>query len=93
VPVLHCTDDSQQTVEKGQSLPGRTSGRSRHLRYDSGSATAEHSPGFYGAPENLLAVNTLAASDRLAPLDFTPLANATREGHQSDENRSGGWRA
>jgi len=51
----------------------------------SGSATAEHPPGFYGAPENLLAVNTLAVSDRLAPLDFTPLANAAREIYRRSE--------
>ena len=36
-------------------------------------ATADHPPGFYGPPEGLLAVNTLAPADRLAPLDFTPL--------------------
>ena len=39
-----------------------------------GRATADHPPGFYGPPEGLLAVNTLAAGDRLAPLDFAPLA-------------------
>ncbi len=32
---------------------------------------AEHPPGFYGPPESLLAVNTLAPHDRLAPLDFS----------------------
>jgi hypothetical protein len=36
-------------------------------------ATADHPPGFYGPPEGLLAVNTLAPADRLAPLDFAPL--------------------
>ena len=41
----------------------------------SGSATAEHPPGFYGPPEGLVAVNTLAAGDRLAPLDFSPLTH------------------
>jgi hypothetical protein len=51
----------------------------------SGSATADHPPGFYGPPESLLAVNTLAAADRLAPLDFTPLANATREVYRTSE--------
>ncbi|HEX3504898.1 MAG TPA: DUF4159 domain-containing protein [Xanthobacteraceae bacterium] len=51
----------------------------------SGSATAEHPPGFYGPPESLLAVNTLAANDRLAPLDFSPLANATREIYRTIE--------
>ena len=36
-------------------------------------ADADHPPGFYGPPEGLVAVNTLAPSDRPAPLDFTPL--------------------
>ncbi|MGA2566160.1 MAG: DUF4159 domain-containing protein [Pseudolabrys sp.] len=36
-------------------------------------ANADHPPGFYGPPEGLLAVNTLAPSDRPAPLDFSPL--------------------
>lgn len=36
-------------------------------------ASADHPPGFYGPPEGLIAVNTLAASDRLAPLDLGPL--------------------
>jgi hypothetical protein len=39
-----------------------------------GRATADHPPGFYGPPEGLLAVNTLAAADRLAPIDFSPLS-------------------
>ena len=39
-----------------------------------GRATADHPPGFYGPPEALLAVNTLAAGDRLAPIDLSPLA-------------------
>jgi len=51
----------------------------------SGSATAEHPPGFYGPPESLLAVNTLAPSDRLTPLDFTPLTHATREIYRRSE--------
>ena len=51
----------------------------------SGSATAEHPPGFYGPPESLLAVNTLAAADRLAPLDFSPLVNASREIYRTSE--------
>jgi hypothetical protein len=51
----------------------------------SGSATADHPPGFYGAPESLLAVNTLAATDRLAPLDFSPLVNASREVYRTSE--------
>ena len=32
-----------------------------------GRATFDHPPGFYGPPEGLLAVNTLAPADRLAP--------------------------
>jgi hypothetical protein len=51
----------------------------------SGSATADHPPGFYGAPDSLFAVNTLAATDRPAPLDFTPLANASREIYRISE--------
>jgi Domain of unknown function (DUF4159)/Aerotolerance regulator N-terminal len=50
-----------------------------------GSATAEHPPGFYGPPENLLAVNTLSASDRLAPLDFSALAHASHEIYRKTE--------
>jgi hypothetical protein len=38
-----------------------------------GRATADNPPGFYGPPEGLVAVNTLAPSDRLAPVDFRPL--------------------
>jgi hypothetical protein len=33
-------------------------------------ASIDHPPGFYGPPEGLFAVITLAASDRLAPLDL-----------------------
>ena len=36
-------------------------------------ANADHPPGFYGPPEGLVAVNTLAPSDRPAPLDYSPL--------------------
>src|SRR5687768_1643488 len=39
----------------------------------SGRATADHPPGFYGPPEGLLAVNTLAPADRLAALDYSRL--------------------
>jgi hypothetical protein len=49
------------------------------------SATADHPPGFYGPPENLLAVNTLTAGDRLTPLDFSPLAHASREIYRKTE--------
>jgi hypothetical protein len=50
-----------------------------------GSATPEHPPGFYGPPEGLLAVNALTGGDRLAPLDFSPLVNATREIYRTIE--------
>ena len=36
-------------------------------------------------PEGLLAVNTLAPADRLAPLDFAPLANARHEIYRISE--------
>ena len=51
----------------------------------SGSATSDHPPGFYGPPESLLAVNTLAPSDRLAPLDFSPLTTASHEIYRTSE--------
>jgi hypothetical protein len=38
-----------------------------------GRATADNPPGFYGPPEGLVAVNTLAPSDRLGPIDYRPL--------------------
>jgi hypothetical protein len=47
-------------------------------------ATADHPPGFYGPPEGLLAVNTLAPSDRLVGLDFAPL-NARLESYRVGE--------
>jgi hypothetical protein len=49
------------------------------------SATSDHPPGFYGPPENLLAVNTLSANDRLAPLDFSALGHATQEIYRKTE--------
>jgi Domain of unknown function (DUF4159)/Aerotolerance regulator N-terminal len=36
-------------------------------------ATVDHPPGFYGPPEGPIAVNALAAADRLAALDTSPL--------------------
>jgi len=39
-----------------------------------GAATADHPPGFYGPPEGLLAVNTLAPSDRPSAINFAALA-------------------
>jgi hypothetical protein len=50
----------------------------------SGRATADNPPGFYGPPEGLLAVNTLAPADRLASLDFGPL-NARVEPYRIGE--------
>jgi hypothetical protein len=36
-------------------------------------ASPDHPPGFYGPADGPLAVNTLAAADRIAPLDVSPL--------------------
>ena len=47
-------------------------------------ANADHPPGFYGPPEGLLAVNTLAPADRLVGLDFAPL-RARLEAYQLGE--------
>jgi hypothetical protein len=47
-------------------------------------ATVDHPPGFYGPPEGLLAVNTLAPADRLAAIDYGPL-NATLQAYQVGE--------
>jgi hypothetical protein len=49
----------------------------------SGRASADNPPGFY-APEGLLAVNTLAANDRLRPLDLSAL-NARIEPYRTAE--------
>jgi hypothetical protein len=49
-----------------------------------GRATLDHPPGFYGPPEGLLAVNTLAPADRLAPLDVSAL-NARVEPYRLSE--------
>jgi hypothetical protein len=38
-----------------------------------GRGSLDHPPGFYGPPEGLVAVNTLAPADRPAPLDVSPL--------------------
>ncbi len=51
----------------------------------SGAATADHPPGFYGPPEGLFAINTLAPTDRLTPLDFAPLNNARFEVYRTTE--------
>jgi hypothetical protein len=47
-------------------------------------ATVENPPGFYGPPEGLLAVNTLAPDDKLAPLDLAGL-NARRDVYRASE--------
>ncbi len=52
-----------------------------------GNANADHPPGFYGPPENMLAVNTLAATDRLIPLDFSALTTASRDVYRTTEPR------
>jgi hypothetical protein len=49
-----------------------------------GRADADHPPGFYGPPEGLVAVNTLAPDDRPAPLDYSPL-NATFDVYRHGE--------
>jgi hypothetical protein len=49
-----------------------------------GRATPDHPPGFYGPPEGLLAVNTLAPADQLAPLDVSAL-HARQEEYRVSE--------
>ncbi len=49
-------------------------------------ATPDHPPGFYGPAEGPLAVNALAAADRIAPLDFSPL-KAQRASYTNAEPR------
>jgi hypothetical protein len=50
-----------------------------------GGANADHPPGYYGPPQSYFAVNTLAPTDHLAPLDFSPLANARHEVYRTSE--------
>jgi Domain of unknown function (DUF4159)/Aerotolerance regulator N-terminal len=47
-------------------------------------ATPEHPPGFYGPADGPLAVNTLAAADRIAPLDTSSL-RARRASYTNSE--------
>lgn len=47
-------------------------------------ASADHPPGFYGPPEGLVAVNTLAPADRLLSLDLSTL-NARVEAYRHGE--------
>src|SRR4029077_16848075 len=49
-------------------------------------ATPDHPPGFYGPADGPLAVNALAAADRLAPLDISPL-KARRASYTNAEPR------
>jgi Domain of unknown function (DUF4159)/Aerotolerance regulator N-terminal len=49
-------------------------------------ATADHPPGFYGPPDGPLAVNTLAAADRIAPLETSAL-RARRASYTNAEPR------
>jgi Domain of unknown function (DUF4159)/Aerotolerance regulator N-terminal len=49
-------------------------------------ATADHPPGFYGPADGPLAVNTLAAADRIAPLDTSSL-RARRASYTNAEPR------
>ena len=47
-------------------------------------ANVDHPPGFYGPPDGLLAVNTLAPADRLVTLDYSKL-NARLAAYQVGE--------
>jgi hypothetical protein len=49
-------------------------------------ATLDHPPGFYGPADGPLAVNTLAASDRITPLDTSAL-HARRANYTNSEPR------
>jgi len=49
-------------------------------------ATLDHPPGFYGPADGPLAVNTLAAADRIAPLDISSL-RARRGSYTNSEPR------
>jgi hypothetical protein len=49
-------------------------------------ATSDHPPGFYGPADGPLAVNTLAAADRIAPLDTSAL-HARRASYTNAEPR------
>jgi uncharacterized protein DUF4159/aerotolerance regulator-like protein len=49
-------------------------------------ANLDHPPGFYGPPDGPLAVNTLAAADRIVPLD-TSVLRARRANYTNSEPR------
>jgi hypothetical protein len=68
----------------GNFIPPPATARPVQTDY-SGSATADHPPGFYGPPDALFAVNTLSPSDHLVPLDFAPLGNARYEIYRTSE--------
>jgi hypothetical protein len=58
----------------GFGVMGAPPGTARPIAADfSGRATADHPPGFYGPPEGLIAVNTLAPDDTLSSLDYAAL--------------------
>jgi hypothetical protein len=56
----------------GAFVPPPQTARPINANY-TGRAKADNPPGFYGPAESLLAVNTLAPADRLAPVDLAPL--------------------
>ncbi len=49
-----------------------------------GRAVTDHPPGFYGPPEGLVAINTLAPADRMTPLALGPLQSAVEPYHQGE---------
>ena len=75
-------DADSRWLRRVRSAAGAPHGRCRPA--SRGRATFDHPPGFYGPPEGLLAVNTLAPADRLAPLDLSAL-NARREAYRMSE--------
>ena len=69
----------------GFGVMGAPPGTARPIAANfSGRATADHPPGFYGPPEGLIAVNTLAPDDQLGPLDYAAL-NARIEPYRVGE--------
>lgn len=52
-----------------------------------GSASADHPPGFYGPPESYFAVNAVAPTQRLAPLDFSPLKHAQHQIYRASRSQ------
>ena len=71
-----CRRPASSTASARSARRRRPRGRCRPAI--TGRATADHPPGFYGPPEGLLAVNTLAPADRLAPLDLAGAQCAPR---------------